>query len=43
MGEKKQIFLQFFFLENRLKAGTTFHTFEINFSVNFIVQMLQTL
>lgn len=42
MGEKSEFFSHFF-LENRLKAATTSHVFEMNFCMNFIVQMLQTL
>lgn len=43
MGEKKQILLPFFFLENRIKTATNSHAFVINISMNFVVQMLQTL
>lgn len=39
-GRKEQIFFLFFFLENRLKAATTSHASEMNFSMNFIVKMI---
>lgn len=38
MEEKSKF--SFLFLENRLKAATTSHASEMNFSMNFIVKMI---